>query len=214
MALGPQHHEDSTSTGTRVTGRFAYDAATSHWQWSDQMFAIHGFEPGEIVPTTELVVAHQHPEDRDRVLAAIRAAVADGVPFSSFHRLVDATGATRSVVVVGEGAPGPDGALARVTGYVIDVTEPQRARLQDEVRDAVHEFRARAAVIEQAKGILMQHHGISDDEAFAMLREHSQQTNVKVHTVAEQMIRHVVVRDSTAPLLTVPLLEHAPRYDS
>jgi GAF domain-containing protein len=42
--------------------------------------------------------------------------------------------------------------------------------------------------IGQAKGILMRHHGISGDEAFDMLRKVSQQRNVKVTDLADDVI--------------------------
>ena len=46
-----------------VVGRYSCRPHTDEWRWSDAMFRIHGFEPGEVVPTTELVMRHIHPED-------------------------------------------------------------------------------------------------------------------------------------------------------
>ena len=43
-------------------------------------------------------------------------------------------------------------------------------------------------VIEQAKGILMGHYGIPAEAAFEMLRRWSQDTNTKLHMVAETII--------------------------
>ena len=43
-------------------------------------------------------------------------------------------------------------------------------------------------VIEQAKGMLMHNFGLSPDQAFAVLRRLSQDTNVKLRTVAEQLV--------------------------
>ena len=43
-------------------------------------------------------------------------------------------------------------------------------------------------VIEQAKGILMGHYGIPADDAFEMLRRFSQDTNTKLHLVAQTII--------------------------
>lgn len=43
-------------------------------------------------------------------------------------------------------------------------------------------------VIEQAKGILMGRHGIPADDAFEMLRRQSQDTNTKLHLVAQSII--------------------------
>ena len=42
--------------------------------------------------------------------------------------------------------------------------------------------------IEQAKGILMHNFNLSPDDAFALLRRLSQDSNVKLHTVAERVV--------------------------
>lgn len=42
--------------------------------------------------------------------------------------------------------------------------------------------------IEQAKGILMHNFELSPDDAFALLRRLSQDSNVKLHTVAERVV--------------------------
>ena len=45
------------------------------------------------------------------------------------------------------------------------------------------------AVIEQAKGILMERHKIKEDEAFTILTHASQRTNTKLRDVASELIR-------------------------
>jgi response regulator NasT len=45
----------------------------------------------------------------------------------------------------------------------------------------------RRAIIEQAKGILMERNGISADAAFALLKSHSQQTGRKLNEVAQAL---------------------------
>ncbi len=51
---------------------------------------------------------------------------------------------------------------------------------------------ASRAVIEQAKGVIMAMRGISEDEAFEVLRRSSQDRNVKVRVLAQQVVRGVV----------------------
>jgi AmiR/NasT family two-component response regulator len=46
----------------------------------------------------------------------------------------------------------------------------------------------RRAVIEQAKGALILRYGLDDDAAFAVLRRWSQNSNVKLHTIAQTLI--------------------------
>ena len=48
---------------------------------------------------------------------------------------------------------------------------------------------ASRAVIEQAKGIIMGREGVDEQTAFELLRRRSQDTNVKVRTVAVQLVR-------------------------
>jgi response regulator NasT len=47
---------------------------------------------------------------------------------------------------------------------------------------------SRRAVTERAKGILMERHGIDEQEAFSMLREQSRRTNRKIIDVAEGVV--------------------------
>ncbi len=53
---------------------------------------------------------------------------------------------------------------------------------------------ASRAVIEQAKGIVMAMRGLSEDEAFEVLRRSSQDRNIKVRELAQQVVRDVVER--------------------
>ena len=50
-------------------------------------------------------------------------------------------------------------------------------------------------MIEQAKGILMARHAIDAEQAFAMLREHSQRSGDKVTEVAAAIVHsHLLLR--------------------
>ena len=45
------------------------------------------------------------------------------------------------------------------------------------------------AVIEQAKGILMERYKITDDRAFTVLTRTSQESNIKLRELADQLVR-------------------------
>jgi GAF domain-containing protein len=62
----------------------------------------------------------------------------------------------------------------------------QDARELSENLRAAMEFRS---VIEQAKGILMERHRLTDDEAFRLLAEASQRANRKLRHIAEDLVR-------------------------
>ncbi|WP_432496101.1 GAF and ANTAR domain-containing protein [Kineococcus auxinigenes] len=65
--------------------------------------------------------------------------------------------------------------------------------------DAENMRRAMAsrAVIEQAKGVLVERHRITPDQAFTLLTHSSQHTNVKLRDVAEELVTTGVLRGAT-----------------
>jgi AmiR/NasT family two-component response regulator len=76
----------------------------------------------------------------------------------------------------------------------IDITLVRFAEYHD-LRDAFE----RRAVIEQAKGILMSRHGISGEKAFAMLRDQSQRSGVKLIAVAAAVVSSHLLLVPPAP---------------
>lgn len=182
-------------------GSFSYTPSTGAWWWSDELFRIHGFEPGDVVPTTELLVAHKHPEDAELALKVIETTLATGSKFSLWHRVVDAQRRIRHVVSVGEGILDASGDLAEVRGYMIDVTSVHRAECAREVDEAVRRSAESRATIEQAKGVLMASLGVTDDEAFAVLRTRSQHANIKVRELAQQLVTNLQQAQRPVPEL-------------
>ena len=57
---------------------------------------------------------------------------------------------------------------------------------------------ASRAVIEQAKGVIMAMRGVPEHEAFEVLRKTSQDRNIKVRDLAQQVVTGVVAQDATA----------------
>jgi AmiR/NasT family two-component response regulator len=69
----------------------------------------------------------------------------------------------------------------------MSVEEPLDPLEQQRITDAVRDIADRRALIEQAKGALMFVYGIDADAAFGILRKQSQDHNVKLRLIAEQM---------------------------
>lgn len=164
-------------------GRFRFFKDGQRWEWSDTVARMHGYKPGTVEPTTELLLQHKHPDDRERV-AAVLARVLQGKPFSSRHRIVDAAGRTRCVVVAGDQMLDDTGTLIGTSGFYVDVTDSLHSDIT-QVLEAVADARAR---IEQAKGVLMAAYGISAERAFDVLVWRSQETNLKVRDVATRFL--------------------------
>ena len=91
---------------------------------------------------------------------------------------------------------------AGVSAYVIDGLTPKRVKplidtaiarfkhmdsLRSELRKTKEDLAARKT-IERAKGLLMQHHGMTEDEAFASMRTMSQQQGKPLKEVAENVL--------------------------
>ncbi|BAP95206.1 antitermination regulator [Mycobacteroides abscessus subsp. massiliense] len=155
------------------------------------MARLHGYAPGAVTPTTELVVSHMHPQDRDKVAATIDAITHTRGALSSRHRIIDIAGAVHWVIVIGDQFFDETGAIAGTHGFYLDVTPAGRTdaqRLQEEqVSARVAEITGSRAVIEQVKGMLMLVDNVDADVAFGALTWLSQQHNVKLRALAEQL---------------------------
>jgi hypothetical protein len=83
------------------TGWFRFYFDDQRWEWSEQVQRLHGYQPGSVAPTTELVLSHKHPEDRGQVAATIQDITHTRGVFSSRHRIIDTEGVVRWVIVIG-----------------------------------------------------------------------------------------------------------------
>jgi hypothetical protein len=176
--------------GTPRVGRFTYDVTTQLWKWDDEVFRIHGVEPGGLEPTTDYVLGCKHPEDRERVAQVLSQATNTGDPFSVCYRLNAEDGVERRIVLVCEGGVCDVSAeipVSQLDGYYIDLTDDFAQAASDEAREAVAASAEHRATIEQAKGSLMLAYGLDADQAFAMLRWWSRNKNMKVRDIAEHL---------------------------
>jgi diguanylate cyclase (GGDEF)-like protein/PAS domain S-box-containing protein len=121
--------------------RLAVDAADLYyWEWelsTDKL--TWGRDPGGLIgrpdersrlyPDFRDMV---HPEDRERYLAAGRAALASGEPYTAEFRIVTRDGAVRWLAAHGSVLRPPEGGAAKMIGVSQDITE--RKRQEEEVR--------------------------------------------------------------------------------
>lgn len=169
-----------------LVGHFTHRPDADEWWWSDGMFRIHGFEPGEVVPTTALVMSHVHPDDRTSAEASRNGAVERGEPFSFVHRITTADGRDRVVVAAGH-VEHHDETMV-IVGHLIDITDVRQEAVARELDGAVEDFVEHRAVIEQAKGVLVQLYSVDPDTAWAVLRAFSADSNRKVRDIAGLLV--------------------------
>ena len=170
-------------------GSFRYLIADDRWEWSDAVARMHGYQPGTVTPTTELILSHKHPDDKPAVAEIIDQVLRHGAPFSSRHRILDTEGNVRVVVVVGERLTAANGGTIGTTGFYIDITDFSDADVQRTVSDRVATIEASRAIINQAIGVVMWTYGVSAERAFDVLAWRSKETNVKLRRIAEQFLR-------------------------
>jgi fructose-specific component phosphotransferase system IIB-like protein len=181
----PVEHALAGGEPQRV-GWFRFYFADERWEWSPQVERMHGYEPGTVHPTTDLVLSHKHPDDYGQVAATLDEIRRTEAAFSTRHRILDTHGDVHHVVVVGDQLFDDAGHVIGTHGFYVDVTGGNSH--EDEVTAAVAEITENRASIEQAKGMLMLIYRISDESAFELLKWRSQETNVKLRVLADQVL--------------------------
>lgn len=170
------------------SGSFCLSLESGVGSWSDGLFQIHGYTRGEVVPTAELVIAHKHPDDRDAARQLIATLSRDGGKGSNFHRIIDSKGKEHRVLTVAEAGRDTTGKVIAIRGLSIDLTRAIAIESGHAATAALVNAYGTRGVIEQAKGILMGYFMIGPDESFDRLSKYSQNTNIKVSTVAEGLV--------------------------
>ncbi|SOX52832.1 ANTAR domain-containing protein [Mycobacterium ahvazicum] len=185
--------------------RFYFD--DRRWEWSEQVQRLHGYEPGAVTPTTELVLSHKHPEDRDRVAAAIDAITHTRGALCSRHRIVDTGGVVRWVVVIGDQFLDSRGEAIGTHGFYLDVTPAHHSR-EATITARLGEIADKRAPIEHVKGMLMLVYDLDEKAAFNLLSWLSQKNNVKLRVLAEQI--GVTLRSAAASaMVDRSIFDHA-----
>lgn len=116
--------------GLCLAGTFYLDVFTGCCQWSEELFQIHGYSPGEVVPTLELLLAHKHPQDREPIRRIIADLCSRGGQRAIFHRVIDSGG--REHQVTSAEACGEAWNITGIHGFTVDLSRP----LESENRSA------------------------------------------------------------------------------
>jgi hypothetical protein len=180
-------------------GWFRYYFDDDRWEWSPQVEKMHGYLPGAVTPTTDMVLAHKHPDDYRHIADTLELVRQSRQAFSSRHRIVDVQGRIHHVVVVGDLLREVDGTVTGTHGYYVDVTPSEQER-QDEVTAAVTVIAEARADIERTKGMLMLIYGMDEASAFELLKWRSQETNVKLRLLADQVAADFIALTGSEPL--------------
>ena len=108
------------------TGSWDWNIQTGQLTWDDFMYPLFGRSKEEFDATLENFYQIVHPEDRDRVRAAIAQAIAQKRPYDCDFRVVDREGAIRHMAGRGRVFYDASGRAARMSGVNMDITTSKK----------------------------------------------------------------------------------------
>jgi len=118
---GPVARE--TAFDAAEVGTFDWDLVTGRLVWDDRLIEMFGYDRTTFTETIEDFSARVHPDDRDRVDAAVSAAVVSCGRYAADYRVVPEPDVVRWVGARGRAIAGPDGTAVRLVGAAFDLTD-------------------------------------------------------------------------------------------
>ena len=118
-------------------GHFSVDVASGRVTWSDEVFRIHGLEPGSVDPTAHSAIGAYNEDDAVVLRGLIETSMRTGVGYDSLLRITRADGEERATRSKARCELDENGQVVRLFGVFQDITESvhiQRALI--EARDA------------------------------------------------------------------------------
>jgi len=138
-----------TLEGTQ-TGSWYWDIPTNVVSWSDNLGPLHGLprgtQPSDYAAYLELI----HPHDREKIQAAVGAALADGTGYEIELRTGPRDGEVRWIWASATVLPDEQGAPTRVVGLTRDITDRKRELERQTVLAELTPLFERAATPEAA----------------------------------------------------------------
>ncbi len=135
VALSAEHEDErllwQLAVDAAGVGAFDWNLETGALRWDDRLLDLFGLDRRTFGGTIEAFNDAVHPEDRDRVGAALQAAIDSCGVYEAEYRIVLPSGELRWVRARGRGIAGPDGSTAtRVLGAAFDTTAVQDGEAQ------------------------------------------------------------------------------------
>jgi PAS domain S-box-containing protein len=130
-------------------GSWDWNIASGAMEWSEEQFRIFGYEPKAIPVTSETFLTALHPDDHDRVVAAINDTLEGKISLDVECRVVRPDGEIRTVHYLGKIIRAEDDSPVRLSGSALDITD--RIRVEVALQQSEAHFRA---MIENSSDII------------------------------------------------------------
>lgn len=121
-------------------GSWKMNISTRVTVWSDEFFRICGIEPGTVKPSIENIFRITHPDDRQRAVELVSAAIDTGNKYDIEKRIVKPDGSIRYVQSIGQVQYDIDEKPESIVGSFLDITE--RKQNEDDLRKYTAELEA------------------------------------------------------------------------
>jgi PAS domain S-box-containing protein len=126
-----EHHQLAMALAAARVGVWTWDSSSDRLRWSPETALLFGLPSGSVAGKLEDLQSRMHPEDRPRVLEAIRRALArDSDMFEVVYRIGDEPGEPRWVLGRGRVTFDAAGRVSGMLGAVVDVSAERRASEQ------------------------------------------------------------------------------------
>jgi PAS domain S-box-containing protein len=128
------------------------DINSNSLRWSDELFCILGYDPGEIEVSNDIFFDAVHPDDRETLSRTMRESLQSGKPYSVEHRIILPDGRERIVQSQGEISYSEEtGQPVKVIGLGQDVTESRLAQRALQESEQEQRYLAERVEIERAR---------------------------------------------------------------
>jgi len=108
-------------------GTWDWDIGTDRLYWSEAIYGMFGYQPGEVVPSYQLFCDSVHPDDQERVLEGERRCIETGQNHDEEYRVVWPDGSVHWLRETGNVISNAQGKPFKMMGVVRDITEDKRS---------------------------------------------------------------------------------------